>query len=135
MNGVGLTNVKGVVCNAADPAGSFGHDFLVDTGSVLSFAPRDKLVSIGIAPVRKETFRQMDGTLIEREVGRALLRIAGKEEVVPFVFGEPADAAVLGVVALEALALGLDPTSGELRPVTLLAVSARAPRTTGRRRR
>lgn len=55
-------------------------------------------------------------------------RIAGKEEVVPIVFGEPSDAAVIGVVALEALALGLDPTSGELRPVTLLAVSARSPR-------
>ncbi len=135
MNDVGLTNVKGVVCNASDPARSFAHNFLVDTGSVLSFAPRDKLVSIGIAPVRKETFRQMDGTLIEREVGRALLQIAGKEEVVPFVFGEPADAAVLGVVALEALALALDPTSGELRPVTLLAVSARGPRTTRRQRR
>ncbi len=44
------------------------------------------------------------------------------------MFGEPSDAAVIGVVVLEALALGLDPTSGELRPVTLLAVSARSPR-------
>ncbi len=130
MSGVGLTNVKAVVCNATDPARSFEHDFLIDTGSVFSFAPRDKLTSIGIGPLRKEIFRQMDGTLIEREVGRALLRIAGKEEVVPIVLGEPADAAVVGVVALEALALGLDPTSGQLRPVTLQAVSARALRAT-----
>ncbi len=132
---MGLTKVKGIVCNAADPARSFEHDFLIDTGSVLAFAPRTKLASIGISPLRKETFRQMNGTLIEREVGRALLRIAGKEEVVPIVFGDPADAAVVGVVALEALALGLDPISGQLRPVTLLAVSARAPRATPRRHR
>lgn len=127
MSGVGLTNVKAVVCNAADPVRSFEHDFLIDTGSVFSFAPREKLASIGIAPLRRETFRQMYGTLIQREVGRALLRIADKEEVVPIVFGEPDDAAAVGVLALEALALGLDPTSGRLRPVTLLAVSARTP--------
>jgi predicted aspartyl protease len=75
--------------------------------------------AIGVEPLRTEISRQMDGTLIEREVGRALLRIAGKEEVVPVVFGEREDAAVVGVLALEALALGLDPTSGRLRPVTL----------------
>jgi predicted aspartyl protease len=124
MSSVGLSSVKAVVCNTADPARNFEHDFLIDTGSVFSFAPRDKLTAIGIGPLRKEIFRQMDGTLIEREVGRALFRIAGKEEVVPVVFGEPADAAVVGVLALEALALGVDPTSGQLRPVTLLAVSA-----------
>ena len=125
---MGLTSIKAIVSNASDPERSFEHTFLIDTGSVLSFAPRDKLASIGIIPLRKETFRQMNGTLIEGEVGRALIRIAGKEEVVPIVLGEPSDAAVIGVVALEAMALGLDPTSGELRPVTLLAVSARPPR-------
>ncbi|MGH6961942.1 MAG: hypothetical protein ACREE7_15780 [Dongiaceae bacterium] len=63
-----------------------------------------------------------------RDVGRALLKLAGKEVVVPFVLGEDRDATVVGVVALEALALGVDPASGQLRPVTLLAVSALAPR-------
>lgn len=131
MSRVGLTNVKAAICNATDSTRSFEQDFLVDTGSVFSFAPRDKLAAIGVDPLRKEIFRQMDGTLIERQVGRALLRIVGKEEVVPIVFGEPADAAVVGVLALEALALGLDPTSGELRPVTLLAISVQGTRTPG----
>jgi hypothetical protein len=41
-------------------------------------------------------------------------------------------AAVVGVLPLEALALGLDPSSGRLRPVTLLAVSAQGPRAPGK---
>lgn len=125
---MGLTHVRATVCNPADPEQSFEDSFLVDTGSLFSFAPRDRLAAIGVGPLRKETSRQMDGTLIEREVGRALLKLAGKEEVVPFVLGEARDATVVGVLALEALALGIDPASGQLRPVTLLAVSALAPR-------
>lgn len=121
---MGLTYVEGTVCNALDPTRSFVERFLVDTGAVFSFVSRDKLASIGVEATRQETFRQMDGTHIDRPVGRILLKVAGKEEVVPVVLGEPGDATVLGVVALEALALGLDPTSGELRPVTLLAVTA-----------
>lgn len=121
---MGLTYAKAVVCNPTDPARNFEGEFLVDTGSLFSFAPRDKLSTIGVGPLRRESFRQMDGSLIEREVGRALLKLAGKEEVVPFVLGDPGDATVVGVVALEALALGVDPASGQLRPVTLLAVSA-----------
>jgi hypothetical protein len=40
--------------------------------------------------------------------------------VVPVVLGEPGDASVLGVVSLEALGLGIDPASGELKPVMLV---------------
>ncbi len=121
---MGLTYAVGTVCNAGDPSRSFDERFLVDTGALFSFLSRVKLASIGVGPSRRETFRQMDGTLIEREVGRALVRVAGKEEVVPVVLGEPGDATVLGVVALEALGLGVDPASGQLHPVTLLAVTA-----------
>jgi len=124
---MGITYVDGIVCNATDPARSFGERFLVDTGALFPFVPRDKLAAIGVTPTRRETFRQMDGTLIERDMGRALVRVAGKEEVVPVVLAEPGDATVLGVVALEALALGVDPTSGELMPVIVLAVSAFGP--------
>lgn len=121
---MGSTYVKGTVCNATDPAKRFDERFLVDTGALFPFIPREKLAAIGVKANRKETFRRTDGSLIERDVGRVLLRLADKEEVVPVVMAEPADATVLGVVALEALALGIDPTSGELKPVTLLAVSA-----------
>ena len=125
---MGLTYVSCTVCNSLDPTRAFDAQFLVDTGALFSFAPRDRLASIGVAATRRETFRQMDGSLIERDVGRALVRVAGKEEVVPVVLAEPGDATVLGVLALEALALGVDPSSGELRSVTLLAVSAFAQR-------
>ncbi len=110
-----------------DPSQSFDEDFLVDTGALFSFASREKLAAVGIGASRKERFRQMDGTIIERDVGRALIRVAGKEDVVPVVLAEPGDATVLGVVALEVLALGVDPTSGRLEPVTLLAVTALPP--------
>jgi predicted aspartyl protease len=100
---------------------------LVDTGALFSFVARDKLAAIGIGATRRERFRQMDGSEIERDVGRALVKVEGKEEVVPVVLGEGTDATVLGVVALEALALGVDRASGQLRPITLLAVTAFTP--------
>ena len=121
---MGLTHVRGMICNSQDPVRNFEETLLVDTGALFSFIPRSKLAAIGITATRRETFRQMDGSLIQRDVGRALVKVAGKEEVVLVVLGEAGDASVLGVVALEALGLGLDPMSGELRPMTLLAVSA-----------
>jgi len=124
---VGLTYTTAVICNAADPSRAFEERFLVDSGAVFTFAPREKLAAIGVEALRRERFRQMDGSLIERDVGRALIRLMGKEDVVPVVLGEPGDASVLGVVTLEVLALGVDPSCGELRPVTLLAVSAFEP--------
>jgi predicted aspartyl protease len=125
---MGLTYVDGTVCNPTDESRSFQERFLVDTGALFSFVPRGRLAAIGIGPTRRESFRQMDGTLIERDVGRALIKVGGKEEVVPVVLAEPGDTTVLGVVALESLALGVDPVTGQLQPVTLLAVQALPPR-------
>lgn len=124
---MGITYAAGTVSNPGDPARRFDERFLVDTGALYSFIPADKLASIGIGATRRVTFRQMDGSLIERDVGRAMLRIAGIEEVVPVVLAAPGDATVLGVVALESLGLGVDPTTGQLAPVTLLAVTAFVP--------
>lgn len=125
---MGLTYVTGTVCNSTDPGRCFEERLLVDSGAVYSFVARDKLAAIGVTATRRETFQQMDGSLIERDVGRMLLRVAGKEDIVPVVLAEATDATVLGVVALEILALGLDPASHTLHPVTLLAVSASPPR-------
>jgi len=123
IKGMSLVYAKVTMCNPQELTRSFEDYFLIDTGALFSFAPADKLFAIGVEPSRKETFRQMDGNLIECEIGRVLLKVAGKEEVVPVVFGKPNDDSVIGALALESLALSLDPTTGTLHSVILLAVT------------
>lgn len=122
---MGIAVVRVRLTNLADAARWFDDDFVVDTGAVVSFAPADKLRAIGIAPSRREPFLLADGSTVTRDLGDVFFEVAGKRGAAPVVFGGPDDAVLLGAVTLEALALGVDPVSRQLRPVTLLAVGVR----------
>jgi hypothetical protein len=58
-----------------------------------------------------------DGGEIELEIGRAWIRIDGRQEYSLVVFG---DAALLGAFTLEALRLAQDPVGRRLVPVPAL---------------
>ncbi len=122
---MGITSARVRITNLTDPARFFEDDFIVDTGAVLSFAPASKLAAIGVVPTRQEQFRLADGSIVTRPVGDVFFDVAGKRGAAPVIFAPPADATLLGAVTLEALALGVDPASQTLHPVTLLAVGAR----------
>ena len=92
-------------------------ELIVDTGSIFTWINRDTLESIGIKPRRVRQFRTIDGRVITRSVGLATIRYEDYEGDVEVVFGEPGDAEVLGVTALETLGLEVDPVSGKLRYV------------------
>ena len=121
---VGITSKRVTVSNLADPSQSFADDFVVDTGALFSFAPKDRLLAIGVRPTRTERLRLADGTIVARAVGDAFFEVAGKRAAAPIIFAEPGDATLLGAVSLEALALGVNPVSQQLEPVVLLAVGA-----------
>ncbi len=54
--------------------------------------------------------------VIEHDIGEAIIGYEDRRAVVPVAFGEPGDAPVLGVVALEALGYQLDPATKRLKP-------------------
>ena len=55
-----------------------------------------------------------DGRILQREVGFALVHVAGKATADDIVFGEPGDLTILGARSLEGLNLRVDPRTKQL---------------------
>jgi len=95
-------------------------ELLVDTGALYSMVPAALLRELGIQPVDRLEFEMANGQPIERDVGEARFFYDGRKAVSPVIFGEEGDAAVLGVVTLEAMGLEVDPVRKQIRPTRLL---------------
>ena len=87
---------------------------LVDTGAELSWVPAHILESLGIEPHNKWTFRQADGTILERWAGGAIVHVAGKRSNDDVVFGQPGDLTLLGARTLEGLNFRIEPITKSL---------------------
>lgn len=87
---------------------------LVDTGAEATWISRDVLERLGIEPERSERYRMADGRILERQVGFALVHVAGKATADDVVFGEPGDLTILGARSLEGLNLRVDPRAKQL---------------------
>jgi predicted aspartyl protease len=111
---VGLTVLSLDVANPADPAGREPVDFLVDSGAVYSFVPRDVLTRLGIAPHSRQRFRLADGSTIERDRGDAIFFYKNQRGAAPVIFAEQGDATLLGAVTLESLGFVLDAVRRDL---------------------
>jgi clan AA aspartic protease len=116
---MGLTHVVVEVANPARPARRARVKMLVDSGAAYSVVDRTILRKIGIRASGSRSFVLADGTEITRETGAALFRFRGEEGASTVIFGEPGDAALLGVVTLEELGLILDPMRHALRPMPM----------------
>ena len=92
-------------------------EVLVDTGATYTVLPRMLLQGLGVLPHTRARFVLADGSEVERELGRAWIRIDGHREYSLVVFG---DAALLGAVTLEEFRLAPDPVSQRLVPVPAL---------------
>jgi clan AA aspartic protease len=91
-------------------------DFLIDSGAVYSAVPRPVWKSLGLRPTRSMDFTLADGSHVSRPVSEARFRYEGVEAASPVILGGRHDAAVLGAVTLETLALVLDPFARTLHP-------------------
>lgn len=116
---MGLTYVKVHIAHPSHLERGEEVELLVDTGAMLTVVPRPVLQRLGVNPVAQRRFRAFGG-VVEREVGGALIRYDATSAVIPIIFGEEGDPAVLGVTALEALGYQVDPVTGELRPTEML---------------
>lgn len=90
------------------------HSLLVDTGSELTWVPAPLLESLGIVRVKRLSFRQATGQIVERWTGGATVFAAGTLTLDDVVFGEPGDQSLLGARTLEGLNVVVDPVSRRL---------------------
>ena len=83
-------------------------EVLVDTGSELTWLPKELLNAIGIKPVRKRSFSAATKQLVIRETGYAIVSAEGFETVDEVVFAEPSDRTLLGVRTIEGFGVMVD---------------------------
>ena len=81
---------------------------LVDTGSELSWMPKQALLDIGIHPRVKKRFTTATGQFAERDVGYAILCAEGYTTNDEVVFAEKGDMLLLGVRTLEGFGVMVD---------------------------
>jgi predicted aspartyl protease len=98
---------------------------LVDTGSELTWLPRDFLASIKITPVRKRNFSTAAQQHVTRETGYAIVSAEGFETVDEVVFAEPGDLTLLGVRTLAGFGVRVDNIAHRLVATTTLVATTR----------
>ena len=89
-------------------------DALVDTGSSYSLFPRSMLERLGIAKRFVLPFEQADGSVINRDVGLAMLVINDSESSMRVIFGEDDAESLIGSNALQEFLLLVDPVGEQL---------------------
>src|SRR5437016_1735325 len=117
ISGMGFTHVTARIepLNANGKHKPYEALFLVDTGALDCLAPADELRAAGIKPVRKRVYELANGDSVEYEVGEARVRFMGDDVLVRVIFGPEGVEPILGVLALEAAGIVVDPTTNQLK--------------------
>ena len=89
-------------------------DALVDTGASYSMFPRSMLERLGIEKRFVLPFEQTDGSVVDRDVGRAVLVINGDESPMRVIFGDEGTDPLIGSNALQEFLLLIDPVGEQL---------------------
>src|SRR5206468_2713657 len=90
------------------------NDVLVDTGSELTWIPREILVGLGIGAERRDRFVLANGNVVERDIGYAIVHVEGVATADDVVFAEADDLILLGARSLAGLNLRIDPRARRL---------------------
>ena len=83
-------------------------EVLVDTGSEVSWMPKQILLDAGITPRGKKRFVMANKQTIERDIGYAILTAEGYSTIDEVVFAEENDMSLLGVRTLEGFSVMVD---------------------------
>ena len=82
---------------------------LVDTGAEHTWVRGEKLLKIGVTPVKKDVpFIMANGQLITRNIGFMVIRVNRAFTVDEVVFAQKGDLELLGARSLEGLNLNVD---------------------------
>lgn len=105
--------------NPEEPERVVEVEAIVDTGAIYSVVRRDVLEQLGVKPVERRRFRAFGGH-VERDIGEVGMVLMGRRRIVPVIFGEEGDPAVVGVTTLEIFGLEVDVVRGVLKEAELL---------------
>jgi clan AA aspartic protease len=95
---------------------------LVDTGATYSLISPALADRLGVARLpRKQVVTLADGRRLEADLGLVMVDIGDRSAGTTVVIAD-CDEPLLGVEALEALGLAVDPTTGALRPTRAYTV-------------
>jgi predicted aspartyl protease len=83
-------------------------EVMVDTGSELSWLPKQSLLDAGITPRGKKRFATATQQIVERDFGYAILTAEGYATIDDIVFAEESDMSLLGVRTLEGFSVMVD---------------------------
>ncbi len=97
-------------------------EVMVDTGSELSWLPKQVLQDAGITPRLKRRFATATTQIIERDIGYAILKIDGYSTVDEIVFAEEDDMSLLGVRTIEGFGVMVDNIGHRFVAATALTV-------------
>ena len=116
---MGFLKVKVGLFNPVQPDRVVEVEALVDTGTIYSVVRCDILEQLGVKPIERRRFKAFGG-FVERDIGEVGVVLMGRRRVVPVIFGEKGDPAILGVTALEIFGLEVDVVRGVLKEAELL---------------
>ena len=104
------------------PYGAYTVDAVVDPEATFSAVPSPALVEMGIEPVRVVQLRDARGSKRFYRLGRALVTVAGVEDLAPVLFIDGGQPTVIGATTLSLLMLEADEANG-----TVVQIVGRAP--------
>ena len=116
---MGLTHVAVKVLNR-DSKDTFSANFLVDTGATDSMVPACELKRIGVQPSAKKPYELANGDIHRYEVAWVELSLMDETIKARVIFGPDNAEPILGVLALEAVGVIVDPTTQKLRKLRAL---------------
>ena len=105
--------------NPDDDARRVEVEALVDTGATFSVIPASIAERLGIEATERRSVETATGSL-EMDLAWAVVAVNDRRGPMPVLINPDADHVLLGVVALEVLGLGVDPSSGRLTEVNAL---------------
>ena len=114
-NHVGFIYVPVSVTTPAGSENRYDAPFLVDTGAIDSMAPSSELRRVGIEPVGRKTYELADGSREEYAFGLARIEFMGEITAGRVIFGPEGIEPFLGVTALEAAGVTIDPATQTLK--------------------
>jgi clan AA aspartic protease len=96
---------------------------LVDTGATYALVPEDLADRLGLVKSpRSVRVTLADGRERDLPFGTVLVRLEGREAAATVLIAPAGAEPLIGVEALEALGLSVDPTTGRLKPTRSHAV-------------
>ena len=121
-----------VIVKVANPhalSRSFEERFWVDSGTLYTFIPEDRLQLLGIAPVSSRNLLLADGRVERCKLGEAVLFIPQLNEALtcPVAFAPSGSPYLLGATALNGLGVYADSASRRLKPLDTIIIASRVP--------